>query len=380
MAAGPVEVPDEVRAAGSLQVPHHRTKGFRTALKESIAGLQGLCCTSGPILLLSSSGTGAMESCVVNLFSPGDEVLVTVCGNFTQRWVDICETYGLKVHRLDFNWGSPVDPKQVEAALKANPKCAGVFTVLNETSTGVTNDIEAIGKAVKGTSAVLVVDGISGVGALPFRMDAWGVDATVVGSQKGLMLAPGLAFVALSEKARARVAGSKCPKFYFSFAKALKSLEGEALPDTPFTPAVTLILQLRETLRLIQKEGLESVWARGARLGAATRAAVQALGLKLFATAGHSDVVTAVDCANGPDASEIVKRLRDDYGISIIGGQGKLKGKIIRLGHVGNVDELDVLAVIGALEMTLKSMNHPVTLGAGVAAAEGVFLKAPKGG
>ncbi len=374
MAAGPVEVPDEVRAAGSYQVQHHRTEAFRTALKESISGMQRIMRTSGPVLVLASSGTGAMESCVANLFSPEDEVLVTVCGHFTQRWVDICETFGLTVHRIHFEWGEPVDPKQLEAKLNRHPAVKGVFTVLNETSTGVANNIEEIAKVVRKTSAILVVDGISGIGALPFEMDKWGVDVAVVGSQKALMLAPGLSFVALSEKARKMIPGSRIPKFYFSFTKALKSLESGPIPDTPFTPAVSLIVQLRESIKVIEAEGLENAWARGARMGAAMRAAVRALGLKLLASKGYSDVVTAVDCTDGPNASEVAKRMRDDYGISIIGGQGKLKGKMFRLGHVGNVDEVDVLACVAALEMVLKKMGHPVTLGAGVAAAEASIL------
>jgi aspartate aminotransferase-like enzyme len=205
------------------------------------------------------------------------------------------------------------------------------------------------------------------------------VDALAVGSQKGLMLPPGLAFVVLSQKARKRVPASTTPRFYLSLDKALKSLEGD-LPDTPFTPAVSLLIQLRESLRGLEEEGIENVWARIALLGAATRAAILALGLKLLPATNFSNVVTAVDCAGGgPDPESVVKRLRDGYGLSIIGGQGKLKGRIFRIGHVGHVDELDVLATIGALEMVLRETGRDVKLGSGVAAAQEVFLAA-KGG
>ncbi len=379
MAPGPVESPPEVQVAGAQPVIHHRTKEFRSVMQESLAALKRLVGTTNPVLPFASSGTGAMEACVANLFSPGDEVLVTVCGNFSERWADICEAYGLAAHRLLSAWGDPVDLKELEAKLKRHDHYAGILTIFSETSTGVENDIEAIGKLVRKTSSLLVVDGISGVGALPFRMDAWGVDAVAVGSQKGLMIPPGLAFVALSARARRKLSGNRNPKFYFSFEKALHALETDSLPDTPFTPAVSLVLQLRESLKAIEREGLSNAWGRTARLGEATRAAIRALGLKLLPSKNFSNVVTAVDCAKGPDPGQVVKRLRDTYGISIAGGQGKLKGKIFRIGHVGHVDELDVLATIGALEMVLHEMGVKVKLGAGVAAAQEVFLKAKSG-
>jgi len=376
MAPGPVEVPPEVLVAAAAPGPHHRTREFREALKESLAGLQRVFGTANPVVPLSASGTGAMEACVVNLFSPGEEVLVTVCGNFSQRWAEICEAYGLVVHRMEVAWGDPVNVKELESKLKRHDSYAGVFTILSETSTGIENDIRAMGEAVSRTRAVLVVDGVSGVGALPFRMDEWHVDAVAVGSQKGLMVPPGLAFVSLSARARERMAAVKTPRFYLSLPKAFKALEAEALPDTAFTPPVSLILQLRESLRAIEREGLEAAWARHARLGEATRAGVRALSLRLLATAGFSNVLTAVDCEKGPDAKEVVKRLRDDWGISIVGGQGKLKGRIFRIGHVGWIDEVDVLGTLAALEMVLNGLGWPSTPGAGVAAAEAAFLAA----
>jgi aspartate aminotransferase-like enzyme len=224
--------------------------------------------------------------------------------------------------------------------------------------------------------AILVVDGVSGVGALPFHMDAWHVDAVAIGSQKALMVPPGLALVSLSEKARTRMAGAKIPRFYLSLQKALKSLEADRLPDTPFTPPVSLLLQLRESIRAIEREGIPRVWARHARLGEATRAAVRALNLSLLVGEGASNVLTAVDCEKGPDAKAVVKRLRDDWGISVVGGQGKLKGRIFRIGHVGYVDEVDVLGTLAALEMVLSGLGWSFTPGAGVAAAEAVFLAA----
>ena len=344
-------------------------------MQESLAILQRILETKNPVMPFAASGTGAMEACVVNLFSPGDEVLVTICGYFSERWADICEAYGLTVHRLVSSWGEPVNPKELEVKLKRHGHYAGVLTVFSETSTGIENDIEGIGNLVRATPSLLVVDGISGVAALPFRMDAWGVDAVAVGSQKGLMIPPGLAFVALSAKARNRLSSSKATRFYFSFAKALKALETDALPNTPFTPAVSLVRQLHAALTSIEREGLANVCKRTARLGAATRAAIEALGLKLLPAKNFSNVVTVVDCKQGPDPGEVIKRLQETFGISIVGGHGKLKGKIFRIGHVGHVDELDVLATIGALEMVLHAMGVKVTLGAGVAAAEQVFLK-----
>jgi len=376
MAPGPVEMPPEALAAAAVPGPHHRTVEFRQALSEVLKGLQRILDTKNPVLPLAASGTGAMEACVVSLFSPGEEVLVTVCGNFSQRWAEICEAYGLVVHRMESTWGEPVNALELETKLKRHDSYAGVFSILSETSTGVENDIEGMGEVVGRSRALLVVDGVSGVGALPFHMDAWHVDAVAVGSQKGLMVPPGLSLAALSAKARERLAGAKIPKFYLSLQKALHALEGEALPDTPFTPPVSLILQLKESIRAIEREGLANGWARHARMGAAVRAAVQALGLKLLVGEGASNVLTAVDCEKGPDAKQVVKRMRDDWGISIVGGQGKLKGRIFRIGHVGYVDEVDVLGTIAALEMVLKGLGWSFSAGAGVAAAEAVFLAA----
>ncbi len=377
MAPGPVEVPPETLVAAALPGPHHRTKEFREALRDTLVALRRVVGTEQPVVPLATSGTGAMEACVASLFSPGEEVLVTVCGNFSERWVGICEAYGLTVHRIEIAWGDRVDPRELAAKIKRHDHYAGVFTVLSETSTGVENDIEAMGKLIGPTGSILVVDGISGVGALPFKMDAWAVDAVAIGSQKGFMVPPGLGFVGLSPKARARMATAKNPRFYLSLDKALKAYEADALPDTPFTPPISLLLQLRESLRAIEAEGLEAVWARHARLGAATRAAVQALGLKLLAGPAASNVVTAVDCRDGgPDAKTVVRKMRDDWGVSLIGGQGRLKNDIFRIGHVGHIDELDVIAALGALEMTLIAMGRPVRPGAGVAAALESFLAA----
>lgn len=382
MAPGPVEIPPEVGNVASLPIIHHRTQPFRVAMKDTLEALKRVVGTSNSVALLAASGTGAMEACVANLFAPGDEVIVGVCGNFGQRWADICEAFGLKVHKLEAEWGEPVGVEALGEVIKAQPQAKGVFATFNETSTGVENDIEAFGKLVEETSAVLIVDGVSGVGALPFHMDKWGVDALAIGSQKGFLIPPGLAFVGLSNKARERLKAGKFPRFYFSLSKAIKKIEDDpALPDTPYTPAVSLVLQLREALRLIEEDGLENVWARGARLGEATRAAIKAMGLKLLAARNFSNVVTAVDCRDGKvNPSKVTKSMLADYGISIPGGQGKLKGKIFRIGHVGHVDEIDVLGTIGALEMVLREQGAGVNLGAGVAAAQESFLKARSAG
>jgi len=280
-------------------------------------------------------------------------------------------SYGIIAETLDVEWGKAVDPREIAKRLKSNPNIKVVFATLCETSTGVTNDIEAIGKVVKDSNAILAVDAISGLGAIDFKTDAWSVDVCVSGSQKGLMLSPGLGFISVSTKAWKRVEESRTPKYYFSLKLARKALEKT---DTPFTPAISLIVALNESLRMIRQDGLENIFKRHKKMADATRSAIQALGLELFAPSAASDAVTAVKVPAGIDGEKLVKTMRDTYGITIAGGQAELKGKVFRIAHMGYIEEFDIIVGISGLEKVLHQMGYKFQLGAGVRAAEEVFL------
>jgi serine---pyruvate transaminase len=374
MTPGPTDIPPTVLAEAAKPIMHHRTPQFRKVLTETVAGLKRVFKTTHDLLIFPAAGTGGMEAAVVNLCSPGDHVLVASCGNFGNRWADIAKVFGVQAELYEVEWGQTVSPAEIAKRLAADPQIKAVFATLSETSTGIESDIQAIGAAVAKTPAVLVVDAISGLGAIPLQTDDWHADVVVVGAQKGLMIPPGLAMIAISPKAWELVKQSKCPKYYFSWEKAQKAMTAEPLADTPYTPSISLILQLAESLRLLEAEGLEAVWARHAKLAEATRQALQALGLKLFAQASPSNAVTSVWVPEGVDGGKLVKTIRDTYGITLAGGQGKVKGKIFRIGHLGYADDWDVLAAIAAVERALAEQNHPVELGKGVAAAERVLF------
>lgn len=369
MTPGPTSLPSEVLLAMAKPIIHHRTEEFKAILKEVNEGLQYIFQTKNPVLMFSSSGTGAMEAAVANLLSRDDTALVVRGGKFGERWGEICEAYGVKVVHIDVDWGHAVKPADIEAKLRENPKIRAVFTTLCETSTCVRNDIEAIGKIVAGTPAVLVVDAISGLCADDLKTDEWSVDVVVCGSQKGLMLPPGLAFAGISPKAQELIGKSNLPKFYLSFQKALKSL---AKTDTPFTSAVSLIYGFRESVRLIRAEGLENVFRRHTRLARATRDAAGALELDLLSKA-PSNVATAMLMPQGLDADSVRSRLVSDFGVSVAGGQGKLKGRIIRMAHLGYCAESDVLTAVSALEIVLNKMGYATKQGMAAAAAERAF-------
>lgn len=366
MAPGPTAIPHQVLLAMARPVIHHRTPEFRAILKEVNEGLKYLFRTKNPVVTLSASGTGAMEAAVVNTLSRGDRALVVRGGKFGERWGDLCEAYGVEATRIDVEWGHAVDPEEIKKALDENPDIRAVFTTLCETSTCVRNDIEAIGKIVAGTPAILVVDAVSGLCAEELRTDEWSVDIVVTGSQKALMLPPGLAFASISPKAEALIKSSDLPKFYLSFAKALKSLEKD---DTPFTSAVSLIYGLRESIALLKEEGLENVVARHARLANATREAARALGLGLLARV-PSNVATAMVMPDGIDAEKLRKILSADMNITVAGGQESLKGNVIRVAHLGYCSESDTITTVSAIEMALRKLGHDCELGAGVAAVE----------
>jgi len=369
---GPTPLPPQVCEAQAKPIIHHRTPQFQAILKEASEGLKYIFQTKEDVYILTSSGTGAMEASIVNLLSPGDEVIVIDGGKFGERWTEINKAYGIKAEVIKVEWGKAVDAKEVETKLKSNSKIKAVFSTLCETSTGVANDIEALGKVVKNTSAVLVVDAISGLGAIDLKVDDWAVDVCVSGSQKGLMLPPGLAFISVSKKAWGLAAESKCPKYYFSLKAAQKALTSM---DTPFTPAITLVIALAEAIKIMREDTLEKIFSRHKKMADATRAAMKALGLELFAPTAASDVVTAVKVPVGVDGEKLVKTMRDTYGVTIAGGQSEMKGKIFRFAHMGYIEEFDIIVGISCLEKVLKQMGYKFELGTGVKAAQEIFLK-----
>ena len=369
---GPTPLPAQVCEALSRPIIHHRTPQFQAILKEATEGLKYVFQTKNDVFILASSGTGAMEAAVANLLSPGELALTVEGGKFGERWTEICKGYAINTEIIQVEWGKAVDPQEIAKRLKANPKIKAVFTTLCETSTGVSNDIEAIGQVVKDTGAVLVVDAISGLGAIDLKTDEWNCDVVVSGSQKGLMIPPGLGFISVSAKAWSRVNDSKSPKYYFDLKKAKKALDKT---DTPFTPAISLIVALAESLKMIKADGPENVFSRHKKLADMTRSAVKAMGLSLFAPGASSDAVTAVNVPAGIDGEKLVKTMRDTYGVTIAGGQEELKGKVFRIAHMGFIEEFDIIVGISCLEKVLSEMGYKFNIGSGVKAAEEVSLR-----
>jgi aspartate aminotransferase-like enzyme len=334
--------------------------------------LKYLFQTQQEVLMFAATGTGAMEGAVANTLSPGDTALVIEGGKFGERWAELCEVYGVNVDLIKVEWGRAVKPEEVKERLKANPAIKAVFVQANETSTAVQHPVKelaAITKALPNT--ILVVDAISALGGYALPMDEWGMDIMVAGSQKAMMLPPGLAFAALSPKAWEMTKTSTCPKYYFNFAKQLKSQEKN---QTAYTSAVTLTMGLQQVLTWIREEGLEKIFARNRKLSLATKAAVQAMGLELYSKDNPSDVLTAVEAPAGVDGQKVVAKLRE-RGIWIAGGQAQAKGKIFRIAHMGYIDELDLLGTLGALEIVLNQLGYRVAPGVGVKAAQEILGK-----
>jgi aspartate aminotransferase-like enzyme len=370
LAPGPTPIPPEVLQAMALPIIHHRAPEYEALFADVRRDLRLVFQCRNEVLLFAASGTGAMEGAVVNTLSPGDPVVVIRGGKFGERWAEICEAYGVRVLPVDVPYGKSVDPGTVADLLKREPAVRAVFATHSETSTGAIHDVQALAAIIGATDALLVVDAISSLGVMDLPMDAWGVDVVVAGSQKGLMLPPGLAFAALSDKAWARVPESRLPKYYLNFASERKAIEKN---QSAYTPAVSLVVGLREALRLILAEGLPNVFARHDRLARATRAGVQALGLELFAE--HPGCAcTAVKAPAGIEGGAIVKGYRK-RGITIAGGQGSMKGKIFRIAHMGYADNSDVLIALGTLELVLAELGYPVKLGEGVRAAQQILQK-----
>ncbi|MBN1493737.1 MAG: alanine--glyoxylate aminotransferase family protein [Candidatus Omnitrophica bacterium] len=359
---GPTPIPEEVLLEMAKPIFHHRTPQFRELLAETNQLLKEVFQTNNHVYTFASSGTGAMEAAFVNIVSPGDEIIVVSGGKFGARFVEFAQVFGVISHTLDVPWGASVDIHEIDSLLRQHPNVKAVFTSLCETSTGVCFPVEDIARIVRGTNAVLVVDAISGLCADVLKTDEWGVDIVIGGSQKGLMTPPGLSFLTLSQKAWALAGTSRLPKYYFDIKKYRKA--GDAC-DTPFTPATGLVIALRKALGLIVAEGVQVCNERHARLARATRAAMEALGLRLFAER-PSNALTAVKIPDQLDAKTFITYLRDELGAVMAGGQGQLKNKIFRIAHLGYQNEFDLLGGIGAVEKALLHMGHTFDLGAGL--------------
>ncbi|MFO8055897.1 MAG: alanine--glyoxylate aminotransferase family protein [bacterium] len=363
MTPGPTPVSNKALTAMAEPIIHHRHPEFQGILEEVRAGLKELFQTEQEVLLLASSGTGAMEGSVVNTLRKGDRVVVIRGGKFGERWAEISEAYGLEVDNIDVPWGQAVDPAEVEKKLEKPARA--VMVQYTETSTGVSHPVKKLAELTRGTDTLLFVDGITGVGVSPIPFDQWGIDVLVTGSQKALMLPPGLGFACLSDKAWKATESSDLPKFYFDFPKEHKKIKENS---TNYTPAITLIIGMREVLREFREVGFENVYQENAAMARATRAAAVALGLELFAPDAPSDALTAIKAPAGVDGQDIVKTMRDEMGIAIAGGQAEAKGKIFRIAHMGFISKWDLLATIGALEKTLSKLGHSFTPGAGTSA------------
>lgn len=370
---GPTQTPPDLCAALGRPIIHHRTPQFQENLKEAISGLQNVLKTQNDVYLLASSGTGAMEASVANLLSPGDKAITVEGGKFGERWTELCQAYGIDAKVIKVEWGHQVQPEQIRQILETEKDIKAVFITHCETSTGVTTDVQAVANVVKKSDAVLVVDAVSSLGVIELSMDEWGVDVVVSGSHKGFMLPPGLAFLAVNDKAYQYIEQSKSPRYYFDLRKSKKTF---AKTDTPFTPAIGIVIALTESLKRINEKGLENSFQHYEHLAKGVRMAAEALGLMLFPESTCiSNVLTAINTPEGIDSGKIVKIMRDTHGISIAGGQGHLKGKIIRIAHMGCLVEEDIITGISYLEIALKDLGYEFEPGAGVNAAQNVFNK-----
>jgi serine---pyruvate transaminase len=377
---GPTPVPEETLLELAKPVIYHRTPEFRQILNAVLEDLQYVFQTRNLIVPLTSSGTGALEAAVANCLPPGSKALCLIAGRFGERWRSLCTAFGVEAVCVTVPYGQAVQPEQLARALADHPDVGAVCATLSETSTGVGHDVAAFGQLVARTPALLLVDAISALGVMECRTDAWNIDVCCTGSQKALMMPPGLAFVSVSDKAWKVIERNPNPRtFYFDLKKARSTLQ---TGDTPFTPAHTLIRAMRVSLQRIREEGIENIWARQARNAAAARAGFQALGLELFA-AQPNNALTAVKMPAGVDSTILLGKLEKQYGIKLANGQDQLKGKMLRLGHMGYIDQFDVLAALAGVELVLKEMGYPVEPGRGLAAAQRVFAEAvpaPEGG
>jgi serine---pyruvate transaminase len=377
MTAGPTPLPPAVSQVMAEPILYHRAPAFIEIYARVLDRLKAVYQTQNEVLSFAASGTGAMESAVANLIAPGDVAVVASSGKFGERWAELCDAYGAETLHVETEWGERIDPGRIDEALASTGgRAKALFTTQSETSTGVVNDVKALTEVAHAHGAVIAVDAVSGLGVVDLPTDMWEVDVVASGSQKALMCPPGLAFASVSDRALAvaedaRARGAR--SYYFDWARTLAGQVKDP-PDSPFTPAVTLFRALDVALEMIERETLEGVFARHAILGRAAREAVKGLGLEIFGPEDdNANVVTAVRVPEGVDGAKIPKTMRDTYGITIAGGQGQLKGKIIRIAHCGYYGAFDILSTIAALEMTLDQLGADVTYGAGVSRAEQVF-------
>ncbi len=370
---GPTPLHPAVLEAMARPIPHHRTDEFRAVFKECIVGLKSFLKTEDDVLVLACSGTGGMEAALVNVLSPGDKMVALVAGNFGERWASIGKAYGMDVQILKAAWGDAVAPEEVARALDADPKIKGVFVQFSESSTGARHDIEALARITRERpGTLLVVDAISGAGAMALETAAWGVDIVIVGSQKALALPPGLAFLSVSARAWERIESAKAPRFYFDLRRERKAQAGG---ESAFTPAISNMVALRAALEFVKgMGGVDALVKNAGTLAACTRAAAAALGLPLVAPKAHGDALTALYPPSGVDSGAIVKALKAEFASTVAGGQGDLKGKIFRVAHLGYYDTTDILGLLGSLEVVLHRLGHRFDLGNGIAAACRAYL------
>lgn len=369
---GPTPVPESVLLRMAEPIIHHRHPEFTELFARVHENLRYVFQTAGDVITLTSSGTGAMEAAVCNLHSPGDAAIFVNGGKFGERWGEILRIYGVQATEITVPWGKSVSPEEIEQALKKNKNVKAVYLTHSETSTGAATDVRRIAEIVRGFPGVLtVVDGITAVGAMELRTDDWGLDCVVTGSQKGLMIPPGLAFLALSQKAWEVVGKAGSPRYYFDLRAARKALQSS---DTPWTPAISLVTGLDVALEMLRKEGIENVWGRHARLAGALRSAAKALGVQVLA-GNPSNALTALRIPERVDPGKFSRSLKNTYGITAAGGQGELKGKIVRISHLGYYDDLDMIAVISALEMALADNGHSFEAGAGIREAQATLRR-----
>jgi aspartate aminotransferase-like enzyme len=356
-------------AAGNV---HHRTEAFRKIMSETLTLLKYYYDTQNDVLIFASSGTGAMEGSLSNLLSPGERILVGTAGKFGERWLGLAKAYGIEAVIVESPYGQPVNIEALKEKLANEGPFRAVYIQATETSTAVMNNVRALGEAVKAyPETALVVDAITGLGTSDLRVEEWGLDIVIGGSQKAAMIPPGLAFVSVSEKAWGLIANSKLPRFYFDFAKERKN---QAKGETAYTPATTLVIGLHAALEYIKKLGRENLIANAALLAEASRAGAAALGLKLFAQSSPANAATAIHAPEGMDSGAIVKELRTRFGAIIANGQGSMKGQIFRLAHLGYYDIADLFAIFAALEIALQKLGQKVELGSSVRAVQEVYL------
>jgi aspartate aminotransferase-like enzyme len=376
MTAGPTPLPPEVSQVMATPMLYHRAPAFVDVYARALERLRLVFQTENDVLLFGASGSAALESAVANLVRPGQPALVASCGKFGERWAGLCDVYGGDTIHWQTEWGRKVDPAELDRKLDEHADVDLVFATLSETSTGVVNDIRELTDVAHRHGAMIVVDAVSAMGAIPLPQDEWEIDVVVAGSQKALMSPPGLSFASATQAALDRAAAAPGGRFYFDWGRTAKGQRKDP-PDSPFTPAVGLVQALDVALGLIEEEGLDEVYERHRVLGRATREAARALDLDLLGELDeNANVVTAIQLPESIDGAGVPRMMRDRFGVTIAGGQEQLKGKIARIAHCGYFGAFDIVVTISAFEMTLQELGHDVELGAGVAAAQRVFLEA----